>query len=107
MRRSPALAAVARYRWSVAGRVLAASVGGYALTSTGCSVLAQLLVYGAGVAPAVAVLSATLLSFVVYTVVALWMFRARDALHMWRWSGAWLAMLAGADWLLRSASWTG
>lgn len=96
-----------RYRWSVAGRVLAASVGGYALTSTGCSVLAQLLSRFAGVSPAVSVLSTTLLSFASYTVVVLWMFRARSALRMWGWLGVGIAALSGASWSLGHPPWTG
>jgi hypothetical protein len=104
---APGTASITRYRWSVAGRVLAASVGGYALTSTGCSVLAQLLTRFAGISPAVAVLSTTLLSFVIYTVVVLWMFRARNALRMWVWLSVCLGVLAGVNWLLRSTPWVG
>ncbi|XHH30103.1 hypothetical protein WIW49_05205 [Xanthomonas euroxanthea] len=93
MKRSSSAASVTCYRWSVAGRVLAASVGGYALTSTGCSVLAQLLSRFVGVSPAVSVLSMTLLSFAIYTVVVLWMFRVRSALRMWGWLGVGIAVL--------------
>ncbi|WP_448120996.1 hypothetical protein [Xanthomonas arboricola] len=100
-------ASVTRYRWSVAGRVLAASIGGYALTSTGCSVLAQLLSRFAGVSPAVSVLSMTLLSFAIYTGVVLWMFRARSALRMWGWLGVGIAVLGGASWLLGHPPWMG
>ncbi|MDV2450420.1 hypothetical protein [Xanthomonas hortorum] len=107
MNRASSPASVTRDRWSVAGRMLAASVGGYALTSLGCSVLAQLLTRFAGVLPALAVLSTTLLSFVIYTVVVLWMFRARSALRMWLWLGICLGVLAGASWLLRSTPWVG
>jgi hypothetical protein len=107
VKRSSSTASVTRYRWSVAGRVLAASVGGYALTSTGCSVLTQLLSRFAGVSPAVSVLSTTLLSFAIYTVVVLWMFRARSALRMWGWLGAGIAVLGGASWLLGHPPWMG
>ncbi|WP_115045385.1 hypothetical protein [Xanthomonas arboricola] len=107
MRRAPGTGAVTRYRWSVAGRVLAASVGGYVLTSTGCSVLAQLLSRFAGVSPAVSVLGTTLLSFAIYTVVVLWMFRARSALRMWGWLGVGSAVLGGVNWALGHPPWTG
>ncbi|KQQ73067.1 hypothetical protein ASF73_10450 [Xanthomonas sp. Leaf131] len=107
MSRAPRIASLTRYRCSVAGRVLAASVGGYVLTATGCSVLAQVLTQFAGLSPAMSVLSTTLLSFVIYTIVVLWMFRARSALRMWWWLGVCLGVLAGANWLLRSTPWMG
>ncbi|WP_225042839.1 DUF3649 domain-containing protein [Xanthomonas campestris] len=94
-----------RYRGAVAGRVLAASVGGYALTASGSSVAAQLLARVAGMAPGIAVLATTLLSFVVYTLLAMWMFRARSAWRMWRWMLVALAVLAGIDWVLRGSAW--
>ncbi|WP_126944816.1 hypothetical protein [Xanthomonas sp. BRIP62409] len=107
MKPASSTASVTRYRWSVAGRVLAASAGGYALTSTGCSVLAQLLSRFAGVSPAVSVLSTTLLSFAIYTVVVLWMFRARSALRMWGWLGVGIAVLGGVNWALGHPPWMG
>ncbi|RZL07656.1 MAG: iron transporter [Rubrivivax sp.] len=75
----------ALYRWSVASRVLAAIVGGYALAALLSAVLAMALPRISDASRADAVLIATLLSFVVYTVVALWVFCARTALRAWLW----------------------
>jgi hypothetical protein len=73
------------YRWSIASRVLAAIVGGYALAALLSAVLALALPRISNASRADAVLISTLLSFVVYTVVALWVFCARTALRGWLW----------------------
>ncbi|SDG35200.1 MULTISPECIES: DUF3649 domain-containing protein [unclassified Duganella] len=72
-----------RYRWHVFSRVLAAALGGYVLTSLITVALAQLLSRTFGVLPAAAVLSATLLSFAVYTVIVCWIFSTRSATRAW------------------------
>ena len=78
----------ALYRWSVASRALAATVGGYALAALLSAMLALLLPRISDASRADAVLIATLLSFVIYTVVALWVFCAPTALRAWLWLAA-------------------
>ncbi|TBU99821.1 DUF3649 domain-containing protein [Stutzerimonas kirkiae] len=69
----------ARYRWRVASRVLAAVLGGYALTS----VVTVLLALIWPTQQAHAVLAATLLSFAVYACVVIWVFSTRSATRAW------------------------
>lgn len=72
------------YRRAVASRVLAASVGGYALTSLVTAVLALLLPrLGGDTTPAQGVLIATLWSFLLYAVFVLWVFCVRSATRAW------------------------
>ncbi|RYY73892.1 MAG: iron transporter [Comamonadaceae bacterium] len=73
------------YRWSVASRVLAATVGCYVLAALLSSALALALPRLSPASRADGVLIATVLSFVVYTVAALWVFCARTALRAWSW----------------------
>ena len=75
----------AGHRWSIASRVLAATVGGYVFTAVSSAALAQCLPLIAGVSRAQGVLIATLLSFVTYTVVALAVFCSRSASRSWAW----------------------
>lgn len=72
-----------RYRWQVFSRVLAAALGGYALTSLIAIALAQLLARAFGVLPAAAVLGATLVSFVIFTVIVCWVFSTASATRAW------------------------
>lgn len=68
-----------QYRLGVASRAIAAIVGGYAVTALATALLAVIL-------PMVridAVLTATLLSFAIYTCAVLWVFAARSALRAW------------------------
>lgn len=69
----------ARDRLAVASRALAAIVGGYAVAALATGALA---VYLPG-ARAEATLTATMLSFVVYTVAVIWVFAARSAWRAW------------------------
>ncbi|OXC91955.1 hypothetical protein BMR85_003910 [Achromobacter sp. KAs 3-5] len=78
-------------------RVLCAVLGGYALATVGAIVLAQLLPIGGLVSPAIGVVVASLLSFLIYTVAALWVFAARDA---WRWLLTGIAVLAVLAWAM-------
>lgn len=78
-----ATADAARYRWMVTSRVLAAALGGYAVTSLATAVLALLLPRIAGSNPASAVLGATLWSFALYTVIVIWVFSTRSATRAW------------------------
>lgn len=72
----------ARWRWQVAVRMLAAVAGGYGLAALASSVLA-LLAQASGMAPADAVIGATLISFAVHAGVALYAFGAATAARAW------------------------
>lgn len=72
-----------RYRWLVFSRIVAAGVGGYVLTSLITIVMAQGMARLLGMLPAAAVLAASLASFVVYTVIVLWVFSTRSATRAW------------------------
>src|SRR5690606_22760089 len=78
-------------RWSVASRVAAAALGGYALASA-CTVLLALLW---PLPKAQALLSATMLSFVVYTVAVVWVFATRSVRRAW-WGMAMGTVVCGA-----------
>lgn len=67
------------YRWSVASRILAAVVGGYALASSVTVLLA--LVWP--LPKAQALLAATMLSFALYAVIVIWVFTTRSATRAW------------------------
>jgi len=75
MNLNPAL----RYRLDVTARVLAAIGGGYALSAVTTALLAVVL----PMARAEAVITATLLSFVVFCGAVLWVFAARNAWRAW------------------------
>jgi hypothetical protein len=84
----------------VASRVLAAALGGYALTSAITLFLA--LVWPASRPTATA--SATMISFVVYTLVVIWAFATRTAARAWVGVVAGTAIFSALCWLLmRSA----
>lgn len=89
MRAKPIPTVSSSYRWMIASRVLAASVGAYFLSSLIASALALLLPLIAGVSRAEGVLIGTLLSFVIYTCIALWVFCSRSAIRVWVWLIAW------------------
>jgi hypothetical protein len=68
-----------QYRLGVASRAIAAILGGYGVTALTTALLAVIL-------PMVridAVLTATLLSFTVYTCAVLWVFAASSAFRAW------------------------
>ena len=73
----------ARAPWPVLSRVLAATVGGYTVTALSMSVLAAMLPWLSPASKADAVLTATLLSFAVYTGLAIWAFSTRSATKAW------------------------
>lgn len=83
-----------RTRCSVLSRVLAATVGGYAVTALSMSALAAALPRISPASQADGVLTATLLSFAVYTSLAVWAFSARSAPRAWL--GLGLIALPGA-----------
>lgn len=94
MSKAAALSVV--YRWSVASRVAAAALGGYALTSAATVLLALLWP-----APqAQGVLWATMLSFAIYTMAVVWVFCARSATRAWAGMAIGTAACAGLAWLL-------
>lgn len=72
-----------RYRWQVCSRVLAAALGGYALTSLIMIAVSQLLSRAFGMLPAAAVLSATLAGFAVWTALVCRVFSTRSASRAW------------------------
>jgi hypothetical protein len=82
-RRNPNPKQKRQYRWGVASRVLAAALGGYALSSSVMAVLALLLSSGPGSNPATAVLITTLSSFALYTAIVIWAFSTSSALRAW------------------------
>lgn len=89
----------AAWRWSVASRVLAAGLGGYAVAALGASAFTLLVVRAALMARADAVLWASFFSFAVYTVVALWVFATRSATRAWAGIAAVCAPCAALLWL--------
>jgi len=86
----------ARYRWRVASRVLAAVVGGYALTSVVTVLLALLW----PLPKAEAVLASSMLSFALYAGVLVWIFAARRLRVVWLGLILATAVCAGLSWLL-------
>ncbi len=83
-------------RWLVASRVVAAALGGYALTSAATVVL-SLLWPGPR---AQAVLWATMISFTLYTLVVLWAFHTPSVKRVWIVILSATALLSAAAWLL-------
>jgi hypothetical protein len=69
----------ASYRLAVASRAVAAIVGGYALTALATFALAIFL----PLTRAEASMTATLLSFVIYTCAVIWVFATRTAWRAW------------------------
>ncbi|WP_137171919.1 DUF3649 domain-containing protein [Massilia sp. HP4] len=84
-----------RYRGGVVARTVAAIAGGYVLTSIASSLIAIAL----PLPRADAVSIATLLSFVVYTCVILWVFATTSALRAWTGVVAASAVLGAALWI--------
>ncbi len=98
-----ALIGMGRYRWAVASRALAATAGGYALSSATAAGLGLVLARS-GTRSADAVLWATMLAFVVHAVAALWAFGCASALRAWLGIGIPAALLGGAALALRGAA---
>ena len=69
----------AQYRWLVASRVLAAVLGGYALTSAASTLLALLW----PLPQAEAVAASTMLSFALYTLIIIWIFASQRLRTVW------------------------
>ena len=73
------LSAGAVYRLGVATRSVAAIVGGYVLAA----LVTMLLSVSLPMARSEAVMTATLLSFAIYTCAVMWVFATRSALRAW------------------------
>ena len=69
----------AQYRWLVASRVLAAVLGGYALTSAASTLLALLW----PLPQAEAVAASAMLSFALYTLIIIWIFASQRLRTVW------------------------
>ena len=89
-----------RYRGGVAARTVAAIAGGYVLTSIASALVAVAL----PLPRADAVTIATLLSFVIYTCVILWVFATRSALRAWIGVVAISAVLGAVLWIAGRSS---
>ena len=72
----------AAYRWSVAARIAAAVVGGYAFTSL-LTIAASLLLPRFGINQAQTLFWATMASFLVYAIAIMAVFHARTAMRAW------------------------
>lgn len=68
-----------RYRLQVLSRIVAATVGGYALAAAATVLLTVLW----PLPRAQAVLAANMLSFVWYTIAVMWVFSTKSATHAW------------------------
>lgn len=72
----------ARRRWSTASRVLAAALGGYAVTSL-LTLAVPLMLTMLGVGQAQALLAVTMASFLVHAAIVMAVFHARSATRAW------------------------
>lgn len=72
-----------RYRVDVALRTVAALVGGFVAAGAVCTALAAVLFQTGVVARGPAVLTGTMLTFLVWAVAAMWAFYARTHLRVW------------------------
>lgn len=79
-----------RYRLTILSRTLAAALGGYALTAAFAGTLSLALALALAMPRVDAVLTATMLAWLVYAAAVAWVFYARTS---W---GAWLGLLAPA-----------
>lgn len=92
----PSVSEGARYRMSVASRVLAAAFGGYALTSALAVLLALLL----PLEHAQAVVLGMNMGFLIAIPILLWTFHTRSAARAWGWLALWTAVVSGLCWWL-------
>lgn len=89
-----------RYRWAVASRAIAAIGGGYVLAATSAGALG-LLAYRSGWLPrADATTAATMFSFVLFAVAALWAFGCSSARRAWLGIALPSAVFACVIWML-------
>lgn len=88
-----------RVRWLVALRVVAGTLGAYALTSL-ATVALSLLLARIGMDRVEAVTAATLASFAIFAGVAIAAFHARSAVRAWGWLFGLAVPLGLLSWLL-------
>jgi len=79
----PASGLGAGYRWMVTSRVVAGFLGGYLVASVATSVLALLIVRLLDHPRADALLISTMLSFVLYACLIVWVFSTGTATRAW------------------------
>ncbi|GLT01014.1 hypothetical protein GCM10007897_24050 [Sphingobium jiangsuense] len=93
------LTPAARYRLSVASRVAAAILGGYALAAAIKLLLTLTLPFEPGPfnPPAMA---AKLLIYAIHTAILLWAFHTRSVTRLWFWLIAWTGLVYLACWLV-------
>lgn len=72
-----------RYRLAVVSRAVAAIAGGYGFSALSALTLAQVLQFWMDMARAEAVITATLLFFVIYLCTILWVFATASAWRAW------------------------
>lgn len=83
------------YRLAVLSRVVAAIAGGYAISALATRLLSGRLPMG----NADAVMTATMLSFAIFTCVVIWVFATRSAWRAWAGLAIITAVLGLAEWL--------
>ncbi|CAA0119571.1 hypothetical protein [Zhongshania aliphaticivorans] len=88
------------YRWMVVSRVLAAVVGGYALASSAMVLLALLW----PLPKAEAVAASTMLSFLLYALIIIWIFTVKRLKTVWLGLIFSTAVCSGLSWLLLSGA---
>lgn len=101
--RPKAVVPMGRYRWAVASRALAATAGGYALASATAAGFGLILARS-GTGGVDAVLWATMLSFVVHAIAALWAFGCANARRAWLGIGIPAVLLGALALALRGAA---
>jgi len=89
-----------RHRLAVASRTLAAVAGGYVLASAATALLSVAL----PVSRASAVLTATMLSFAIFTAAVMTAFAVSSALRAWLWLAPPGAALAAIAWWLSGSA---
>jgi len=94
---------VARYRWAVASRALAAIGGGYALAAV-FAAGAGLALARAGMERGSAAQLATMLAFVVQATAALWAFGCASTRRAWLGIGMPALLLGALAWMLAGAA---
>lgn len=87
----------ARYRLGVLSRILAAALGGYALTSALTTLLLAALMSMPEVQARVSALKP---GFLIYLPILLWVFHARSATRAWVWLAVWTGLAAALCWVL-------
>ncbi|WCL53972.1 hypothetical protein [Gimibacter soli] len=81
--------------WQVVLRTIAATGGNYLLTSLIAGMMARLL----PLAPSEASMTATLSSFLIFALIAMWVFAARSVLRVYVLMAGWSALLGVVIWL--------